>query len=168
LARPEVRPAQASDAAAISDIYNQGIEERVATFRTRPSQAAEVQGWLQAGERFPLLVCGSARGLEGWSRVVAYSDAPFYAGVGEYMLYVARGARRRGTGRALLEALCRRAEGLGYWKLVGKLFTDNRPSIALARACGFREVGVHLRHGRLDGEWRDVLVVERSLAPVDP
>ena len=168
MTRSEVRPAQLGDAAAIADIYNQGIEERMATFRTRPSQAAEIEGWLQAGERFPVLVCGSARGLEGWARVVAYSDAPFYAGVGEYMLYVARGARRGGTGRALLEALCRQAAGLGYWKLVGKLFTDNRPSIGLARACRFREVGVHLRHGRLDDEWRDVLVVERSLAPAGP
>ena len=101
--------------------------------------------------------------MEGWTRVVAYSDAAFYAGVGEYMLYVERGARGRGAGRALLEAVCAEGARLGYWKLIGKLFTDNRPSIALAHACGFRDVGVHLRHGRLDGEWRDVLVIERLI-----
>ena len=59
----------------------------------------------------------------------------------------------------------REAARLGYWKLIAKLFTDNRPSIALGRACGFRDVGVHLRHGRLDGRWRDVLVTERLLGP---
>jgi L-amino acid N-acyltransferase YncA len=168
LTRSEIRPAQVRDAAAIADVYNHGIEERVATFRTRPSEAAEVERWLDAGERFPVLVREAAGALEGWTRVVAYSDARFYAGVGEYMLYVEWSARRRGVGRALLEALCREAARLGYWKLIGRLFTDNRPSVALAQACGFREVGVHRRHGRLDGEWRDVLVVERSLARAGP
>ncbi|MGH2986261.1 MAG: GNAT family N-acetyltransferase [Solirubrobacterales bacterium] len=55
------------------------------------------------------------------------------------------------------------AERAGYHKLVGKVFTANRASIELVRRCGWRELGVHLRHGRLDGEWRDVLVVERLL-----
>ena len=159
----EVRPAQGRDAPAIAAIYNQGIEERVATFRTRRSESAEVEAWLRAGARFPVLVRESAGAVEGWTRVVAYSDAAFYAGVGEYMLYVERGARGRGAGRALLEAVCAEGARLGYWKLIGKLFTDNRPSIALAHACGFRDVGVHLRHGRLDGEWRDVLVIERLI-----
>ena len=102
-------------------------------------------------------------GVDGWTRVVPYADADFYAGVGEYVLYVRRDARRRGTGRALLDELCAHVAELGYWKLVGKLFAGNAPSIALAHACGFRDVGVHLRHGRLDGEWRDVVVVERGL-----
>jgi L-amino acid N-acyltransferase YncA len=55
------------------------------------------------------------------------------------------------------------AELAGYHKLVGKVFTANRASIELLWRCGWREVGVHRRHGRLDGEWRDVLVVERLL-----
>jgi phosphinothricin acetyltransferase len=104
--------------------------------------------------------------VTGWVRIVPYSAADFYAGVGEYVLYVDRDARRQGVGRGLLEAVCREAAGLGYWKLIGKLFADNAPSVGVARACGFRDVGVHLRHGALDGEWRDVLVVERELGPV--
>jgi L-amino acid N-acyltransferase YncA len=165
LTRSEVRPARAGDAARIAEIYNQGIDERVATFRTRRSEPAEVEGWLGAGECFPVLVRESGGAVEGWTRVLPYSDAPFYAGVGEYTLYVERGVRGRGAGRALLEAVCGEAARLGYWKLIAKLFTDNRPSIALGRACGFRDVGVHLRHGRLDGRWRDVLVTERLLGP---
>ena len=165
MTRSEVRPAQARDSARIAEIYNQGIDARVATFRTRPSTPAEVEGWLEAGERFPLLVRESDGAVEGWTRVLPYSEAPFYAGVGEYMIYVERGARRRGAGRALLEAVCGEGARLGYWKLIGKLFTDNRPSIALGHECGFRDVGVHRRHGRLDGEWRDVLVIERLLGP---
>ena len=66
--------------------------------------------------------------------------------------------------RDRIEAICSAAGDAGYWKITGKLFTDNEPSRALLRRAGFRDVGVHNRHGRLDGEWRDVVVVERSLS----
>jgi L-amino acid N-acyltransferase YncA len=72
-------------------------------------------------------------------------------------------ARLRGIGRRLLEALAADAERAGYWKLIGRLFPENEASRALMRGCGFSEVGVHRRHGRLDGAWRDVLIVERLL-----
>ena len=88
----------------------------------------------------------------------------YYAGVGEATLYVDRVARGAGAGRALLEALAEEAARRGYHKLTGKIFTSNEPSIGLVRSCGWREVGVHHRHGRLDGEWKDVLVVELLLA----
>jgi L-amino acid N-acyltransferase YncA len=100
----------------------------------------------------------------GWASVAPYDEAhEYYAGVGEAALYVDPKARRGGTGRALLTALADEAERRGYHKLVGKIFTSNEPSIALVKSCGWREVGVHRRHGRLDGEWKDVLVVERLL-----
>ena len=100
----------------------------------------------------------------GWATVGAYDDAhDYYAGVGEATLYVDRAARQQGVGGALLDALADRATGRGHHKLVGKIFTSNEPSIALVKSCGWREVGVHHRHGRLDGEWKDVLVVERLL-----
>ena len=98
----------------------------------------------------------------GWAGVGPYDDShDYYSGVGEATLYVDRAARRRGVGAALLEALAEEAEHHAYYKLIGKIFTSNEPSIALVRSCGWREVGVHRRHGRLDGEWKDVLVVER-------
>ena len=100
----------------------------------------------------------------GFASVGPYDDAhAYYASVGEATLYVDPEARRGGVARALLEALAHEAESRGYHKLVGKIFTRNAPSIALVRACGWREVGIHRRHGRLDGAWRDVLVVERLL-----
>jgi L-amino acid N-acyltransferase YncA len=85
--------------------------------------------------------------------------------VGEATLYVEREARRSGVGSGLLEALAEAAAERGLHKLTGKIFPTNGPSVELIRACGWREVGVHLRHGRLDGEWRDVLVVEILLGP---
>ena len=79
------------------------------------------------------------------------------------MLYVQRRARRKGVGSRLLDDLAAAAERKGFYKLVGKIFTTNDGSIDLVRRCGWLEVGVHRRHGRLDGEWRDVLVVELLL-----
>lgn len=100
----------------------------------------------------------------GWARVSPYDDAhDYYSGVGEATLYVERAARRGGAGGALLGALAAEAERRGYHKLIGKIFNSNQPSIALVRSCGWREVGVHRRHGRLDGEWKDVVVVELLL-----
>jgi L-amino acid N-acyltransferase YncA len=83
--------------------------------------------------------------------------------VGEYTLYVARAARGRGVGSRLLDALLEHATELGRHKLIGRIFTTNAASVALAHRAGFRDVGVQLAHGRLDGEWKDVLLVERLL-----
>jgi L-amino acid N-acyltransferase YncA len=157
-----VRPATGSDAEAIARIYNQGIEERSSTFETEPRTAADVTSWLASADRLPVLVAEDGE-VRGWSRVLAYSDRAAYWGVGEVSVYVDAAARGRGLGRALLEALEQRARELEYWKLVGKLFTDNAASAALVERCGWRTVGLHLRHGRLDGEWRDVKLVERVL-----
>ena len=102
--------------------------------------------------------------MVGWASVAPYDEAhEYYAGIGEATLYVDPKARGEGTGRALLTALADEAERRGYHKLVGKIFASNEASIALVKSCGWREVGVHRRHGRLDGEWKDVLVVERLL-----
>jgi phosphinothricin acetyltransferase len=154
-----IRPARPEDAAAIAAIYNQGIEERDATFETRPRDAGDF-----AALEPPFLVAEDGAAVVGWARLVPFNPRECYAGVGEASIYVDRTARGKGLGRALFEALAAEAERAGYWKIVGGLFPENRASVALCRAAGCREVGVFLRHSRLDGEWRDVLYVERLLA----
>ena len=158
-----IRPAGERDTEAIADIYNEGIATSLATFETELRTAADVELWLAAGERMPTLVSEEDQAVLGWARILAYSDRPVYAGVGEVSVYVAEHARGRGLGRALLEELQDRARQLDYWKLVGKLFTANAASAGMVRSCGWREVGMHHKHSRLDGEWRDVLLVERVL-----
>jgi L-amino acid N-acyltransferase YncA len=158
-----VRAAEDADAAAIAHIYNEGIEERSSTFETTPRTAEDVLGWLRAGDRLPVLVAERDARPLGWGRILRYSDRAAYAGVGEVSVYVQHAARGQGIGRRLLEELEGRARELGYWKLTGKLFPENAASVALVRRCGWREVGLHLRHGRLEGTWRDVLVVERLI-----
>ncbi len=157
-----IRPARAEDAQAVALIYSEGIADRVATFQTRAPGPDEIAARIEGGEL--VVVAETPAGIAGWASVGPYDDAhEYYAGVGEATLYVARAARGAGIGRSLLNALAEEAERRGYYKLVGKIFASNEPSVALVRSCGWRQVGVHLRHGRLDGEWKDVVLVERLL-----
>jgi L-amino acid N-acyltransferase YncA len=158
---PLVRAAAPSDAAAVAAIYNDGIADRVATFETRVREPAEIAAWLDAG--LPFLVATLDGEVAGFARVSPYSDRCVYAGVGEHGVYVARAARGRGVGRVLLEALCAAAEAARLYKLTSRVFADNAASIAAHVAAGFEVVGVQRRHGRLDGEWKDCVLVERLL-----
>ena len=159
---PRMRSAVVEDASAIAAIWTQGIEERQATFETRPKSVDEVGSMIRHAAL--VLVAEQEGHLVAFAKVGPYDDpAHYYAGVGEATMYVERRARGGGVGRALLNALADVATRRGYWKLVGKIFTSNTSSIALVHACGWREVGVHHRHGQLDGEWKDVLVVELPL-----
>jgi L-amino acid N-acyltransferase YncA len=156
-----IRAAEPGDAAAIAAIYSEGIAERVATFETGRRTAADVEPWI--GSELPLLVAVEDGEVLGWAKLSEYSDRCCYGGVAEISVYVSRAARGRGTGRALVEASCVAAEQRGLWKLIGLLFPENGPSRSLFAAAGFAEVGTYRRHGRLDGEWRDVLILERLL-----
>ena len=157
-----VRAARPADAEAICAIYNAAIVERGSTFETDPRSARDFSERIVV-ERFPFLVAESNGEVIGWAGVAPYSDRPCYAGIGECSVYVAVESRGRGVGTALTEALAAEAQRNDFHKLIGKLFTDNTESIRLFERCGFSSVGTHRRHGQLDGEWRDVLVVERLL-----
>jgi phosphinothricin acetyltransferase len=157
-----VRPAEERDAEAVAAIYNYGIAERQATFETRPRRPHEVSGWLEEGRPF-LVAIDDDGALLGFARVSAYSIRRAYAGVGEHAVYVDPNARGRGVGVQLLNELARAAEEAGYYKLTSRVFTTNHASLALHRAAGFAEVGIQRRHGRLEGEWKDTILVERLL-----
>ena len=156
------RTATAADAEAVCAIYNAGIAGRQATFETAPRTASEVLGWFEGGLQFLVAVDDGGR-VVGWARVSPYSDRCVYEGVGEHGVYVDPDARGRGVGRRLLDALADAAEDAGFYKLTSRVFTTNAASLAVHRAAGFYEVGVQPRHGRLDGEWKDCVLVERLL-----
>ncbi len=157
-----LRAATAADVPALTAIYNEGIAGREATFETSPREPADVAAWLEQG--LPFVVAEGPGGeLAGFARVGEYSDRCVYSGVGEHGVYVAAAARGRGVGRELLRELCAVAERAGYYKLTSRIFTSNAASRAVHLAAGFEEVGLQRRHGRLDGEWRDCVLVERLL-----
>jgi phosphinothricin acetyltransferase len=157
-----VREAAAGDVAAIAEIYNEGIRGRTATFETRERTAADVRHWLGHAEH-PLLVAERHGRVVGWIRASAYRARECYAGIAEFSVYVAGDARREGVGDALMAAFIAACARAGAWKLVSRVFPDNAASRALCRRHGFREVGLYEKHARLDGVWRDVVIVERLI-----
>jgi L-amino acid N-acyltransferase YncA len=157
----QVRRAQKADAFRVAEIFNEGVEDRVATFETRVATPEDAERWIVNDL---VVVLDTGDGIAGWAKASPYADQHhYYDGVREATLYVARESRRQGFGRILLEHLAESASEAGAHKLVGKIFTSNGPSIAMVGDLGWREVGVHERHGNLDGEWKDVLVVEKLL-----
>jgi L-amino acid N-acyltransferase YncA len=157
------RPARTGDEAAIADIYNQGIDDRGATFETAPRSAADMAARIDSGGRFPLLVAEDNGTVIGWAGLSEYRPRACYAGIAEFSIYLDRAARGRGLGRTLLAALVEVARDRGYWKLVSRIFPFNTASRALCRSCGFREVGTYEKHAQLDGQWLDVVIVERLI-----
>jgi phosphinothricin acetyltransferase len=155
------RLATAADAAAIAAIYNEGIQERIATFETEPRTPAQIAALLaDRGERFPTVVVERDGRVVAWAGAGPYRSRPAYAGVAEHSVYVARAARGTGAGRAALDALCRAYAERGFWKIVSRIFPENVPSLTLHERCGFRVVGTYRHHGR---QWRDCVIVERLL-----
>jgi L-amino acid N-acyltransferase YncA len=148
-------------AEAIARIYNEGIGERIATFETRPRKAADIQDWFE--DEYPVVVVEDDGTVISFANASAYSPRECYSGVAEFSVYTAGEARGRGAGALAMEALISAAEGAGFWKLISRVFVENRPSRELLLTLGFREVGVHEKHARLDGLWRDVVVVERLI-----
>ncbi len=158
------RAARRHDAAAIARIWNQGIEDRIATFQTIPRTVADVERLLAEREaHYATVVVERAGEVVAWASASTYRSATWYLPIAEHSVYVDRAQRGTGAGRLALEALCDQIERLGYIKLVSRIFTENTASRALHRKVGFREVGVYQRHGKLDGEWRDCVIVEKLL-----
>ena len=159
-----VRLATAADAEAIAEIYNQGIADRIATFETAPRTAAQIESQLRdKGERYPTVVAERAGRIVAFAGAGPYRSRPCYDGVAEHSVYVDRAARGSGAGYAALVGLIDACAARGFWKLLSRIFPENTASLTLHERAGFRTVGVYQRHARLDGEWRDTVIVERLL-----
>jgi L-amino acid N-acyltransferase YncA len=157
-----LRPALSKDADWVVAIYNQGIEERSATFETRPRSVEEMRAVIASD--YPMLVAiGFDGAVLGWAGLSAYRARVCYAGIAEFSIYRDPSARGRGIGKQLLEPLIQAAAARGYWKLLSRIFFFNEASRALCRTCGFREVGTYEKHAKLDDAWPDVVIVEKVL-----
>ena len=156
------RLATEADSAAIARIYNQGIAERIATFETEPRRAEDIARLLnERAARWPTVVVERDGAVIAWAGASEYRPRACYAGVAEFSVYVDSAHRGAGAGRAAMEALVAACERRGLHKLVSRVFPENQPSRRLLARVGFREVGTYRRHAKLDGEWRDTVIVER-------
>ena len=156
------RAATPADAAAIAAIYNEGIADRIATFETEPRSAGQIAEWF-SGRRLVIVAETKMAGPVAFAASFPYSDRSCYSGIGEFSVYVRRDYRGRGVGRAVLSALIEAAATGGMHKLLSRVFPENLASRALLKGLGFEEIGTHRCHGKLDGRWRDCVIVERSL-----
>ena len=140
-------------------VYLEGVATGHATFET---EAPEWELWDSSHLAFARLVALAEEGrVMGWAALGPVSGRKVYAGLSEVSVYVGEGFRGRGVGRALLEALVRESEAGGVWTLQASVFPENAASVALHLACGFREVGRRERVARLEGVWRDTVLLER-------
>ncbi|HET7028003.1 MAG TPA: arsinothricin resistance N-acetyltransferase ArsN1 family A [Candidatus Limnocylindrales bacterium] len=157
----ETRAAAPSDAAANARIYNAGIESHEATFETSPRSKGDVLAWFDG--RHPVVVATRGGEIVAFAATFEYRPREAYRGVAEFSVYTDATHRREGAGRLAMEALIDEATRADFWKLVSRVFPQNTASRELLRRVGFREVGTYRRHARLDGEWRDCVIVERLL-----
>jgi phosphinothricin acetyltransferase len=151
-----VRDLRPGDWPEVSATYEAGIRGRNATFET---EVPTSEAW-DAAHTLRLVALEDER-VVGWAALSPVSDRCVYEGVAEDSVYVAPGFQGRGIGRELLTRLIEEAEAAGIWTVQCSVFPENRPSLELHRACGFRFVGVRERIGRLDGAWRDTVFLER-------
>jgi len=156
------RVATPADAAAIATIYNQGIEDRIATFETHLRNTQDIEQWFDGIH--PIIVIEQEGKIIAYASTSRYRDRPCYAGIAEFSVYTARAWRHYGAGRLAMEGLLLAAGSAGFWKLVSRVLIENIASRALLRKLGFREVGIYEKHGQLDGVWHDVVIVERLLS----
>jgi len=154
----EIRPLNLADWEQVREIYVQGLETGMATFETAPpSWEVWDAGHLQVGR----LVAVSGQSVTGWCALSPISKRAAYAGVAEVSVYVGADFRGKGIGRKLLSQLIKASEANGIWTLQASIFPENHSSLALHESCGFRQVGRRERIAKLNGVWRDTVLIER-------
>ncbi|HEV2038346.1 MAG TPA: arsinothricin resistance N-acetyltransferase ArsN1 family A [Candidatus Eremiobacteraceae bacterium] len=163
------RTASMSDRPAITFIYNQGIEDRVATLDVDPKSEGEVATWLSIDQptRYTVIVAESDSRIVGWASLRPYSHRCAYAGVAELSIYVERAARGKGVGEQLLAALEEHARLNAFHKIVLFALSSNEAGRRLYGKRGFREVGTFKEQGKLDGRFVDVQAFEKIIPPAD-
>jgi L-amino acid N-acyltransferase YncA len=158
----KIRSATQADLEVIATIYNQGIRTRQATFDTNERTANDIRVWLE-NKTHPLLVAEEGGEVLGWVHASSYRTRKCYSGVAEFSIYVADSAKGQGVGDLLMKAFIPACESVSIWKILSRIFPENTASRTLCQRHGFREVGTYKKHAKLEGVWKDVVIVERLI-----
>jgi L-amino acid N-acyltransferase YncA len=157
----KIRPARVGDAKEIARIFNQGVQDRAATVENAYVTPEERYLWLAARpDKYPVLVAEVKHTLMGWTSLTPYSPRHCYDGIAELSIYIERSLRGHGVALELMKAMQNAASEKGFHKLIGRIMADNQPARKLCQATGWREVGIHDKHGKLASEWHDLVLVE--------
>ncbi|MGL4608275.1 MAG: arsinothricin resistance N-acetyltransferase ArsN1 family A [Trueperaceae bacterium] len=157
-----IRLAVEADLQSIADIYNGGIRTRKATFDVNERTVSEIRPWLE-DTAHPLLIAEKDGVVLGWVHASSYRTRACYSGVAEFSIYIEERARGQGVGDALMKAFILTCEAKGIWKILSRIFPENTASRNLCQRHGFREVGTYEKHAKLEGVWKDVVIVERLI-----
>ena len=172
-ARPQLQTRQAreDDASPLCEIFNEAVQDRLETFDSEP-RAVDDQRLLIAGAeqdpKHPILVAELRNWIAGWAALAPYDNRIALDDIGEVYIYVRRAFRSYGVGRQLIRAIEETAGRLGYRKLIGRILAHNQDGLNLCRATGWREVGRHSAHTRLNDVLRDVILVEHLIPSFPP
>jgi L-amino acid N-acyltransferase YncA len=161
----KTRKAKVEDIEFITRIYNQGIEDRIATLETRLRDIDDMKEWfLSRTERYKVVVIEDTEGIvRGWASINIFNSRCCYSGVGDISIYVERTMRGKGIGRQLLDYLIIIAKEQDFHKLVLSTFEYNEVGKKLYRSTGFREVGTYINQGILDGKFVNITIMEKLL-----
>jgi phosphinothricin acetyltransferase len=156
----KIRSFVPEDWESVLAIYREGIATGLATFETA---APSWERWDEGHLNFARLVAFSSQNgqMTGWAALSPVSSRSAYSGVAEVSVYVGKAFRGRGVGGALLESLIQESQNNGIWTLQASVFPENLPSIALHEKHGFRKIGFRERIAKLNGVWRDTVLLER-------
>lgn len=163
ISAPEIRPAVASDLEAVRAIYNEGIEDRIATLDASPKSPDDIADWWGQHEGFPVVVATEAGRVLGWASLNRFSGRCAHADIADLSVYVARSQRGRGIGAQLLRALEASAVSASFHKIVLHALDANEWGKRLYRKAGFTEIGIFREHGMLDGRRVDVIAMEKII-----
>jgi L-amino acid N-acyltransferase YncA len=169
--RLAVRPARADDAVALREIYNEAVADKLATFETAPRSIEEQRERIAAAEsdtKHPILVADVRGWVAGWAAIEPFGTRSALEEIGEVFIFVRRSFRSYGVGRQLMRSAQAEASRQGYRKLIGHVLAENRDSLRLCQATGWREVGKYLAHARHRDDLRDVVVVEYQVPLAAP
>ncbi|QFT88170.1 Putative phosphinothricin acetyltransferase YwnH [Bacillus sp. THAF10] len=159
-----IRAATNLDVQELLTIYNEGIEDRIATLESVPKDEAYMLEWLtKRSGRYTVLVAELDQRVIGWASLNPYSHRCAYDGVADLSVYIKREYRGKGVGGGLLHSLENEAKQNGFHKIVLFTFPFNGLGQGLYKKSGYREVGVFKNQGKLDGAFIDVVAMEKVL-----
>ncbi|MEH7086130.1 arsinothricin resistance N-acetyltransferase ArsN1 family A [Neobacillus drentensis] len=159
-----IRNAEESDILSILEIFNQGIEDRIATLEEEKKDYHYIKEWFEVHQgRYKILVAEQDGNVAGWASLNPYSNRCAYNGVADLSIYISRDQRGKGLGKKLLSEIESLAKDNGFHKIVLFTFPFNQLGQGLYRKMGYREVGVFQNQGKLDGEFVDVMAMEKLL-----